>query len=422
MTFLGLVVVFCAFLVLCAGAKFEFDLNSPFFLFEIALLFLFIFPSVQGLMFSGAFPNWVYLEAAFFAFLYSTCFVVLRFIFVGLLKTRGVWGGVVFRSVDGVGHSCVAPGLLLVSALLFVFGLGITSISAAFELNWWDLVRSGSPLVLAATYFAYASSSMILLLPTLRWSKVLYCCSVVLTVLFLLFSIFILKTRSYVLMFLVPYFLATLYSRGWRNKIGILLLAFAIVFLFVLTRAVRHAEDLSQFLEYGLLYFIFDAAEGSETSFVDAFFFFVERGGSFPDFGENFTLWRILFFWMPSNELFVKPVDFSYVMHSAYFGSSVDEGLSMHPTVFGDAYGNAGFAGAFLYSGFLALYFSLLEGFVKLLGSRLIEIAAFSVFAVCSLTLARGAVYNGFMFSLLPLLLFCGAVWCFGFFGGIRWK
>ena len=164
-----------------------------------------------------------------------------------------------------------------------------------------------------------------------------------------------LKTRSYVLKVLDPLAVYLIYSRAGSYKL--VLISVVTVFLFVLARAVRHSTDLNEFLSGDFFESIFTASEGTETTFINAFFYFLYIDGDFPGFGENITLQRIFLFWLPA----LKEVDFSYIMHSAYYGSSLGDSLYMHPTVFGDAYANSGWPGAFLYAVFLGGYISYLE-------------------------------------------------------------
>jgi len=369
------------------------------------------------------FPEWVYVDASFFALLYLICFVVTRYIVVSGWGLASIWSGLfeALRDWGAPKNSWIIPACLLASILFFLTGLGIYSVNAAFSINWWDLVHSGSPLVLLATYTAYSASCLLILVHLWRkdFPRAFYI-SAGLSVFFLVFSVFVLKTRSYALMLLVPYFYFVLCGKGKSGFVGLLFLSVGTAFVFVLTRAVRHAEDLNQFLSFGLSYFWGDAASGVETDFVKAFYFFVYKGDAFVGFGENITLQRVLLFWLPSFGDWVKPPDFSYVMHSAYYGSALEDSLSMHPTVFGDAFGNAGYVGALTYSTLLALYFSGVEYLVKASRSYLLKLSAFSLMCVCALIFARGAIYNAFMFSLLPLILVAAAIIFASLFGRLR--
>lgn len=413
MSMLGLLLGACILAVCFVGAGLEYRNKSPVLLFYVALLAMFSFPTFSVLLTGGAFPRWVYEDASFFALIYMMCFALVRCIFMGRWRLRHVWPSL-FDSlrVGDVQGGWLIAAFSVASLILFLRGLEINSVAAAFSLNWWDLVNNnGSPLVLLATYFSYCASSLLILVSVWRkTSPVKFYFSLGQVLVFLLFSIFVLKTRSYVLMLLVPYFYFVFCSEGRRGKIWLLSMGLGTVFLFVLTRAVRHAEDLNQFLSYGLGYFWAGAAEGAEIDFVQVFYFFVYKANAFRGFEENITLQRILLFWLPSLGTWTKPPEFSYLMHSAYFGSNIDEKLSMHPTVFGDAFGNAGYLGAVIYSSLLALFFSIVEYFAKITSSSTVKVSAFSLLCVCSLIFARGAVYNAFMFNFLALILVTAAV------------
>lgn len=420
----SLLVCFAAFLVILAGACFEYSIKSPVVLIYAAAFVMFLVPTIVESAVGGDYPGWVYLEAAAFGFIYVSFFFMSRKFFVAFFRLRSGWADGFINHGVGVGRPDGTAIFLFFSIsafLLLVVGLELFSVDKALSLNWWDLVQSGSPVVLVGTYATYCSAPLFVLAFLQKKSyPVVSKISFLFGVFFVLFAIFILKTRSYVLIFLAPFFLFVFYKKGFRRSAPLVFFAVFVVFLFVLTRAVRHAENLSEFLDLGMAYFFGGAASGAETDFVQAFYYYIYHHNDFDGFGQNITLKRIVFFWVPQSFGWVKPPDFSYYMHSAYYGSSVYDNLSMHPTVFGDAYGNAGFFGAFIYSFALALYFSLIEKFQVLSKDPVFRWAAFSIVAVNCLTFARGAVYNAFMFSFLALILTAFFVFVFKLFIGIR--
>lgn len=422
MTAFGVILLFLLVALFFAGLREESKNKSPVLLFYAALFVMFIVPTFGNILFGGKYPMWVYIDAAVFAVIYIAVFCLSRYLFTIKGSVRLVWLRTVFdkEKNEDVNYSWTFLMCTLVSLGLFIQGLGIHSFARALTLNWWELVHSGSSLVLAGTYFAYSASASLIVADLSRRDNRRGAYAVFLIVgLFLVFSVFVLKSRSYVLMFMVPYFIFLFYAGRLRVP-RLAIYGSLIVFMFVLTRAVRHAENLSEFLELGILYYLGDAAEGAETSFVNAFYFFIYNGNAFPGFLENITLQRIFLFWLPSFDGWGKPADFSYYMHSAYFGTSVADGLSMHPTVFGDAYGNAGILGAFIYPVLLAAMFSLAESVVSLWHSKAFAVAVFAILSVNALTFARGAVYNAFMFSLLPMLVIIALMTVTKFFYKIR--
>jgi len=388
------------------GCVFEFKNRSPFVVFFLALILMSVIPTllVAFNIVDPLFKNSVYLEATLFSCLYLTSFLFFRFLFINLFSIKNVWNNFI-EEKNGIDNSDVIFFFILMVVCIFCFfkGLNITSIQAAFNLNWWDLVH-GNSIVLLGTYFSYISCGFLLLNYLYKGNAYLKNGAYGLILFFLLFSIFILKTRSYVLMILIPIFIYFIYTKKGVELFKPLIFLFFMSFLFVLARAVRHSFDLNEFLAGDINESLSNASEGAETTFINAFYYFVSKNNEFPGFGENFTLKRIIFFWFVD----MKPTEFSYLMHSAYYGSSPSEGLSMHPTIYGDAYGNAWWFGAFIYSIFLSLYISILELLIRFVKTKKIifSLAIFSIIGASALIFARGAVYNAFMFSFIPILFF----------------
>ncbi|NAR82142.1 hypothetical protein GPS53_04065 [Acinetobacter haemolyticus] len=384
----------------------EYKNKSPFVIFFLALLLMSVFPTIIvafGIE-SLNYKKEVYLEATLFSCLYLLSFIFFRILFVNLLGVKNVWRNFISNKEKILKSDIfLFLFLMLMCLVAFLKGLNINSIQAAFSLNWWDLVH-GNSIVLLGTYLSYMSCGLLLLNYLYKGDLIIKRFTYGVVLFFLLFAVFILKTRSYVLMILIPLFVYFFFTKKGVELIKPLIFLVGMLFLFVLARAVRHSFDLNEFLEGDIKESLTGASEDAESTFINAFFYFVSKGNDFVGFEQNLTLKRILFFWFPE----VKPIDFSYYMHSAYYGSSPSEGLSMHPTVYGDAYGNAWWFGAFLYSIFLSLYISVLEVFIKLIKYKkmVLSLAIFSIISTSALIFARGAIYNAFMFSFLPVFLF----------------
>ncbi|OAL82706.1 hypothetical protein AY605_12050 [Acinetobacter sp. SFD] len=388
------------------GLLFEYKNKSPFLVFYLGLLILVVFPSFLNslpLAFRN-YPDVVYVEANLFSALYLLVLCFFRMLLTRIFKVNNIWLDFVqYKNYNDFSDlNRIYLFFLSLCFLCFIFGLKLFSFSALMTLNWWDLVRSNSPLVILGTYLSYVSCGILIssYYSKNKFDKIF---SYSLTIIFLCFSVLVLKTRSYVLMFLVPMFLYLMYSKRGIELIKPMIFFLVTVFLFVFARAVRHSNDLNDFLTADIGLSILDAGQGAESTFIEAFYYFIYNNNNFEGFDKNYTLTRILFFWFPD----FKPIEFSYLMHSAYFGSSPNEGLSMHPTVFGDAYANSWWLGAFIYSSFLALYISLLELMVRFFDNsrKYFKVIVFSIISIVSLIFARGAVYNAFMYSFLPIMM-----------------
>lgn len=401
--------VVSAFLLSCLtiyGGYYEYKNKSPFVVFFLALILMSVLPTIFLVLniSDHIYSNSTYLEATLFSCLYLMSFIFFRFIFVSLFKTTRVWVDFVATEKEISRNDVFLFSILMFFCILFfIKGLNINSIQAAFSLNWWDLVH-GNSIVLLGTYFSYISCGFLLLNYLYKGSFVLNKTAYGLILFFLMFSIFILKTRSYVLMILIPLFVYFFYTKRGFELIKPLIFLVLMLFLFVLARAVRHSFDLNEFLSGDIVESLSGASEGAENTFINAFYYFVSKNNQFYGFGENYTIKRIIFFWLVD----LKPTEFSYLMHSAYYGSNPSEGLSMHPTVYGDAYGNAWWFGAFIYSFFLSLYITFLEFITKFIKTKknIFILAVFSIISTSALIFARGAIYNAFMFSFIPIVFF----------------
>lgn len=410
-----MILTFVIFLIVfVCGATLEYRNKSPFLLFYAGLFILAIYPSFINSVPSieKNYQDIIYVQANIFSSLYLLSFILSRLVFIKIFKIEYIWTEF-FENKSEKNYSDLNILYIMILPLCFIFfviGLKLFSLSAFMSLNWWDLVRANNKFVLSATYLSYASCGILI---AAQYSKDLFLKKVayIITFLFIIFSVFVLKTRSYVLMFIVPIFLYYMYSTKGIKRIKPVIVALTTAFVFILARAVRHSTDLNEFLTQNFIESFFDASEGAETTFIDAFYYFIHFRNDFTGFEENITLKRILLFWYP----YFKPIEFSYLMHSAYFGSSTSENLSMHPTVFGDAYANAWWFGAFVYSIFLAVYISILESTVRFFGDskRHIKVIVFSIVSITSLIFARGAIYNAFMYSLLPIFLLISIVFIF---------
>jgi oligosaccharide repeat unit polymerase len=392
-------------IVFLNGFIFEYKNKSPFLIFYIGLFVLVIYPSFINIFLfdEKLYQDNIYIEANLFSSLYLLVLFLFRKIFIDVFRIKNIWLDFVDdrKNKNYSDLNIIYIILLILCFICFIVGLKLFSFSALMSLNWWDLVRSNSKLVILGTYLSYISCGILIAshFSNNKREKIL---SYFITTAFLVFSVFVLKTRSYVLMFLVPMFLYLIYSKKGIQLIKPIIFSVIIAFLFVFSRAVRHSSDLNEFLSADIGLSITDASQGAESTFIDAFYYFIYFNNNFPGFEKNFTLIRILLFWFPD----FKPVEFSYLMHSAYFGSSPGEGLSMHPTVFGDAYANAWWFGAFIYSIFLAFYISMLESLVRFFDSSrdYFKVIVFSIISIVSLIFARGAIYNAFMYSFLPII------------------
>lgn len=288
----------------------------------------------------------------------------------------------------------------------FIYGISQFDIYKLLYLNWWDVVHSESVFTLIGSYFLYAASSILLVQNGTKSKMLLFA-----SILFLFFAVFILKTRGYLVALISPIFLFYLFKkrdRKMRHAVILLIILSGTIAAFIFARMIRHGGDLYSVFSQGNqgLSSLFESAvsDGSEFSLINAYFYFVNTNFSqLPDgFGEFQTIRRLLFFFLPTGLMDLKPQEFSYVMYVAYYGGSMGDGLSMHPTIVGDAYANGRMLGVLIYPLLISLFFSAIERVIKGSASAVLFIGP-----ACFLSIyfARGAVYNGFVFFIGAILL-----------------
>ncbi|MGD6961104.1 O-antigen polymerase [Fictibacillus phosphorivorans] len=144
-----------------------------------------------------------------------------------------------------------------------------------------------------------------------------------------------------------------------------------------------------------------------ELSLKNAFYYFIVHNNSFPNFLEGHTYLRILLMPFPTNYTFgLKPPDFTISMGSAYISNFNNNSYSMHPTLYGDVFGNFGIVG---------LVTSIIFAIVLVFFNKWITKIKFTninfyypVFVLSSTMLViigRGSVYNGVFYFVVGLFI-----------------
>lgn len=383
----------------------EYKKSSPVFFFYCCLLFVFYVPFSISYVFESKYPEYVYIIASAFSLIYISIFSLSLWFIRNASKTDMVWSKVFNIKCQSEIRSTLSNRVPVILAMCSIFGfiisLKLFSFSAFFNLNWWDLVNSNNPLTLFSTYLAYSSAGILpLAIFKFQNGKFDRLASII-VIIWIAFATFVLQTRSFLLIFMFPGIAYLFLHSDQRKKLISWVLIPAAAILYIGARAVRHAGSFEAFLVGDISSLFVGASEGSEQSLFDAFLHFIYIDNHFPGFGENITLQRVVFFAIPP----LKPEEFSYIMHSAYFGYVPKEGLSMHPTIFGDAWGNSGYLGALIYSILLSVIVHIIERIVKISNNPVIIQSCFGILTVTLLIFARGAVYNAFMFTFLPITI-----------------
>lgn len=398
-------ILILTFLLMIFGAFIEYRRKSPLIIFYVSLIFMSVPFGFFNIFFNSNYNLNTILEANFFIMIYIGFFLFFRWIFLIAFKNHNLWKDL-FDKKEYIFSSNIIYFFTLISLFFslfgFIYGLKIFSFSAMMSLNWWDFVQSSSLIVKICVYFSYMAccSSILSIYLSKGFKKYIIA---TLTILFLLFSIFVLKTRSYLLLMLIPLTLFLFYG-NFKDKAKVVLLFLMSIFLFISARAVRHATDLNDFFNQDFMVLFQGAAEGGELNLIDGLYYFISYQNEFEGFNQNITLVRTLFFWIPSFLLDFKPVEVTYYMFQAYYGDHYSYKYSYHPTIFGDAYGNFGLLGAVLYSLYLAFIISVCEFFSK--QSIISRFYLFALLSVVLLIFARGAFYNAFMYLVITFFIF----------------
>lgn len=164
-------------------------------------------------------------------------------------------------------------------------------------------------------------------------------------------------------------------------------------------RVFRHYGDIERFIqEFKFAVFLsrindYIATDNGELGLRNAFYYFIQEKNDFPGFCQLASYSRMLLVYVPTQFSFgLKPDDFAIAMGAAV---GMGAGGSMHPTLFGDCYANAGFAGVFL-GVFWAFYCSTVDKIVVMGRDHVIQVLSYCLSAVVFAIMGRGAVYNSF--------------------------
>lgn len=220
----------------------------------------------------------------------------------------------------------------------------------------------------------------------------------------LLFIGLVLLTRNRVQLLPVFIFMASLYLlklktiRLSRIVVGGILIC-GIIYLVYAIRAFRYLGDLSHALANFSLEYInstvmmFINNRDGELGLRQWFYFFIQMDNNFEGFNQGITYIRMLLVYLPMQwSLGLKPPSFDLYMGRAI---GMAEGGSMHPTLFGDCFGNLYWFGMLL-----GIFWALLANLIDFQISRqkysFFKIMLYFLASYFFVVAGRGSVYNGF--------------------------
>jgi hypothetical protein len=159
------------------------------------------------------------------------------------------------------------------------------------------------------------------------------------------------------------------------------------------------------FLEFNEIVFakITENESNGELNYRKWFYYYIQNNNNFKNFNRGHSYIRMLLVYIPTRFSFgVKPPDFAISMGAAI---GMDEGGSMHPTLFGDCYANLNVFGIFL-GGFWAFYATIVDKIVISQDPKN-AVLIYVLNSVVYVIMGRGSVYNPFTFVAygVPLIL-----------------
>lgn len=284
-------------------------------------------------------------------------------------------------------------GIIFISPFVLKLAQAGFSLAVLGEMTW---AEGGGLLNLLTTYGAHVSFGLVLCLFVLRRFAL---AAVALLAVILL--VFVDRSRALGIAAVAPLLLFLVF---WSIEerisplrlgatVGLALLAVATFFLVQQVRylgplvAVATAEpDL-----------VAEAALGramsleADLGLVEGLIWLMTNGHQVTGYGEAVTLKRMMIFWLPGS---LKPPEFTHSIATAMQGGLT--GASVHPTIYGLTWGDAGWLGL-AYAVPLAAVLRLMDRIVIAFGRDLAWTILLGPYSVFCLLAARGSLYNGWV-------------------------
>lgn len=359
------------------------SLAFPFF---VALLLVYSIPHFFA-PFIFQYESHVYLTASLLSLLFFCFYIILNFVFLSFDS----------KAAPEVSSLKITPGVYYLSFLVFLCSL--LMMLALYEFNidlmlssgWADFRNNQSVLKVLSLYLLCPASGLLIASIVLKKRLGIY-----LVVVFLLFSVFVLKTRGYVVIILLPIIFYFLLFKSWTLKKAVVLsVVFCLFFLiYSVSRELRH---LGSALDVSQVRFKIDT---QEFELVDNLYYLISKEDNmlavkFKD------LSRVALLLIPSDILpFTKPRENAKELWDERTGVLGVEG-SLHPNFFGNLIAESPAFGWFVYAFLSVISFYLLD---KLLGRlKYSGLILFSAVVSTSFYIARGAFYNGVLLLLFSI-------------------
>lgn len=369
-----------------------------------AMLFVvFTLPHTAHIL-AGDYPQHVLDEATVFVILFMGIYFLCRILYYG--KVNRCPG----RSIEMTDFSQTPQSL--VDFLLVVYFLSFLIVAIGFYGRGYSLSQSTWSEVLHMDMTVAEKLATKIIVAFSGLGFVCFCRKEKYRFL-LLFAIFVFylvlsKSRYNILGFVTPFMIYFLFNKERKKVVGGVAAGVLLVFAVFVFQQIRWLGGFSNFLAVGFDEVLARSVEymkagNGELGLLKAFYFFIEKGNAFPDFGEGNGFVRLALMIFPSSLLVFKPRDFAIDMYREWFKVDNPTG-TMHPTVFGDAYANAGFAGSCA-GGFCAVLVSFVDECVNRTADPTLRMMKISMACTMLVLLGRGAMYNSIFNFIVGWLL-----------------
>ena len=340
-----------------------------------------------------------YLTATIFALSFNIIYLFSRILLKDVKIPTLRWLTISSRSHIASRYTLILFVSLAASVVLLLMHIH-TTFGTFSDFTWIDLFDNRQSFYYIISSYLLTFSAPLVYVAIIERKYRLTLIALMLLVVVLILS----RVRANAIAMFIPLIVLYLYSGRTYTKTLKRLTVTSIFGLFFITLvlgfgAIRVFGDYSQTI--GLKDVIQTTVDlisspHSEFGLRNAFYHFIENDNEYEGFISGLGYIRLALMPIPSSLSFdLKPIDFASYMAIAYAPEFSILGVnSMHPTLYGDLFGNFYYFGVF--SGiFWAALIKILDS-LYLHQNRNVFAASIFVSVVYSLTLvARGAIYNG---------------------------
>lgn len=376
--------------------------KSPVVFLWATLFVMFAFPHLLTTFINDInYTPSVILQASIFVCLFCGLYLICRsrkpFTYIELYDKKGF-------EIERTGvENTLFESICLILFLLSIVGYIVYIVRAQgglFNTSW------GSGRMVETSYVSFAGLALRLIFTFSGLSLFYFLTSrrIKSAIILLLILALVTITRNRVQILPVLIFFVSLYLikiRDIRIKhiiVGIGM-AIAVIYLVYAIRAFRYLGSL----KYAISNFSWNYINSMVGQFINSrdgelglrqyFYYFIEHNNNFEGFNRCYTYIRMLLVYLPSQwSLGLKPQSFDLYMGQAI---GMATGGSMHPTLFGDCFGNMWWFGILL-GGFWAFLANGVDRIIDQQKENFFKIMLFFLASYSFVVIGRGSVYNGF--------------------------